>query len=276
MTRLLPAILLLAGTAELHAAQLKSVTWSRQVTDEKLLEVEVGFGAGSLRIEPGEPGLLYRALFDYDEEYATPEHRYRNGRLDIGIDVRQSGPFGGRGSTDSSLDLKLPGEVPIELQLDFGAAEADLDLSGIPLRRLEFNTGASKSELRIDEPNPERLASASFNVGAADLDIRGMGNLRAERVTLKAGVGSVTLGLQGEWPRDARVSVEMGLGVLEVRVPSDLGVSLRREGILTSIDTEGFDRNGRTYRSKNWETAERRIHLDISAALGDIDIVWIP
>ncbi len=276
MMRLLPAILLLAGAAELHAAQLKMVTWSRQVTDEEHLEVEVGFGMGKLAIERGEAGLLYRAVFDYDEAFATPTHTYRNGLLDIGIDMRKQGRFGTRPSVDSSLDLWLPGGIPIDLRLDFGAGESDMDLSGIPIRKLEFNTGASRSEVRIDEANRERMESASFNVGAADLTVRGMGNLRAERVTVKAGAGSVTLGLEGDWPRDARVSVEMGLGALEVRVPADLGVRIRHESILASIDAEGFDRSGKSYLSGNWATAERRIELDISAALGDIDIVRMP
>lgn len=277
MTRLLlPAMSLLAGTVELDATQLKMVTWSRQVTDEEHLEVDVDFGKGKLAVGRGEANLLYRAVFDYDEAFAIPKHTYGNGRLDIGIDTRRQGRFGVRRSVDSSLNLWLPGGIPIDLRLDFGATEADLNLSGIPIRRLEFNTGASKSELRIDEANRERMASASFNVGAAELTVRGMGNLRAERVTVKAGVGSVTLGLEGDWPRDARVSVEMGLGALEVRVPADLGVRIHQESVLASIDAEGFDRRGRSYLSRNWATAERRIQLEISAALGDIDIVRIP
>lgn len=276
MIRLLTAMLLLAGTAEVHAAQQKTATWSRQVTDEERLEVDVGYGAGELTIERGESDLLYRAVFNHDEAVATPRHSYRNGRLDLGIRVNDRGRFGARRSVDSSLDLWLPRNVPVDLRLDVGAAEADVDLSGIPLRGFEYNTGASKSEVRIDQANPERMASASVNAGAADLAIRGMGNLRADRVTVKAGVGSITLGLEGDWPEDGRVSVEMGVGSLELRIPADLGIRIHRESFLASIDADGFDRRGRTYLSRNWETAERRIDLEISAALGDIDVVWIP
>lgn len=279
MIRLVTAMSMMAvvaGTAEPCAAQLKTATWSRQVTDEEHLEVDVGFGAGELTIERGEPDLLYRAVFNHDEAVATPRYSYRNGRLETGITVTDRGRFGARRSVESALDLWLPGTVPVDLRLDVGAAEADVDLSGIPLRSFEFNTGASKSEIRIDGANPERMASASMNAGAADLAIRGLGNLRADLVTVKAGVGSVTLGLEGDWPQDARVSVDMGVGALEVRIPADLGVRIHRESFLVSIDAEGFERHGRTYRSRNWETAGRRIDLEISAALTDIDVVWIP
>ena len=277
MIRVLTAMsMIAAGTAELHAAQMKTTTWSRQVTDEEHLEVDVGFGAGELTIERGERDLLYRAVFSHDEAVAIPRYSYRNGRLETGIRVTDRGRFGARRSVDSSLDLWLPGNIPVDLRLDVGAAEADVDLSGIPLRSFEFNTGASKSEIRIDAANPERMASASINAGAADLAVRGMGNLGADLVTVKAGVGSVTLGLEGDWPEDARVSVDMGVGALEVRIPADLGVRIHRESFLVSIDAEGFERRGRTHLSRNWEAAERRIELEISAALSDIDIVWIP
>ncbi len=275
MIRLLAAMVLL-GAGEARAAQLKTTTWSRQVTDEARLDVDVGYGAGELTIERGAPDLLYRAVFNHDEATTTPRHSYRDGRLDIGIRMQDRNRSGSRRSVESSLDLWLPGSVPVDLRLDVGAAEANVDLSGIPLRGFDFNTGASDSEVRIDQANSERMASASINAGAADLDFSGMGNLRADRVVLKAGVGSITLGLEGDWPENAEVSVEMGVGALEVRIPADLGVRIHRASFLTSIDAEGFDRDGRTYLSRNWESAGRRIDLRISAALGDIDVVWIP
>ena len=275
MNRLLVVFMLAAGAGQLQAAQLKTVTWSRQVTDEERLEVNVSYGAGELTLRPGESDLLYRARFDYDEDFATPRADYRGGRLDLGIRTRENRRFKDR-SESSSLDLWLSRDVPMDLDLDFGAGSAELDLSGLPLLDLDVSTGASESEIRIDEMNPVAMESASINVGAAKLSMHGIGNLNVERVTVKAGVGSVTLGLGGEWPRDARVSVEMGLGALEIRVPESLGVRVMRQNFLTAIEADGFVRSGRSYRSPNWETAERRVEVEISAALGAIDIVRIP
>ncbi len=269
-------VLLLAATAgQVQAAQPKTVTLSRQVTDEERLEVNVSYGAGELALRPGESGLLYRARFDYDEDFATPRADYARGRLDVGISTWNNRRFKDQ-SSSSSLDLRLSRDVPMELDLDFGAGSATLDLSGLPLLGLEVSTGASESEIRVGEVNPAAMASASINVGAARLSMHGIGNLNAERVAVKAGLGSVSLGLDGEWPRDGRVSVEMGLGALEIRVPESLGVHILRENFLTVIEADGFVRSGRSYRSTNWETAERRVEVEISAALGAIDIVRIP
>lgn len=275
MNRLLAVLMLAAGAGQLQAAQLKTVTWSRQVTDEERLEVNVSYGAGELTLRPGESDLLYRARFDYDEDFATPRADYRSGRLDLGISTRENRRFKDQ-SESSSLDLWLSREVPMDLELDFGAGSAELDLSGLPLLDLDVSTGASESEIRVDEVNPVAMESASINVGAAKLSMHGIGNLNVDRVTVKAGVGSVTLGLGGEWPRDGRVSVDMGLGALEIRVPESLGVRVTRQNFLTAIEADGFVRSGRSHRSPNWETAERRVEVEISAALGAIDIVRIP
>lgn len=275
MRSLLLVLALAAGASQVQAAQLKTVTWSRQVTDEERLEVNVSYGAGELTLRSGEPDLLYRARFDYDEDFATPRVDYAGGRLALGISTWDNRRFNDH-SASSSLDLRLSRDVPMDLDLDFGAGSARLDLSGLPLFGLEVNTGASESEIRVEEVNPVAMASASINVGAAKLSMHGIGNLNAERVAVKAGLGSVSLGLDGEWPRDAHVSVEMGLGALEIRVPESVGVHIRRENFLTVIQAEGFVRSGRSYRSTNWETADRRVEVEISAALGAIDIVRIP
>jgi len=275
MRSLLLVLALATGAGQVQAAQLKTVTWSRQVTDEERLEVNVSYGAGELTLRSGEPDLLYRVRFDYDEDFATPRVDYAGGRLALGISTWDNRRFNDH-SASSSLDLRLSRDVPMDLDLDFGAGSARLDLSGLPLFGLEVNTGASESEIRVEEVNPVAMASASINVGAAKLSMHGIGNLNAERVAVKAGLGSVSLGLDGEWPRDAHVSVEMGLGALEIRVPESIGVHIRRENFLTVIQAEGFVRSGRSYRSTNWETADRRVEVEISAALGAVDIVRIP
>ncbi len=277
MHGLLTAAMAWVGAGQLQAEQQETTTWSRRVTQEEHLDVKVEYGAGKLVIGRSAPGVLYRATFEYDRTGATPLHRYDDGRLDVGLDAAERRGFDGGQHAQASLDLRLSDEVPMDLRFDFGAAEADVDLSGIPLRSLELNTGASRSDIRVDAVNRERMTSATFSVGAAEFEASGLGNLNADRVTVNAGVGSVMLGLDGEWPRDGVVSVEMGLGALTVRVPAALGVHIERNNnVLAPMSADGFVRDGRDYRSRNWETADRKVRLEISAAVAKIDIVRTP
>lgn len=163
----------------------------------------------------------------------------------------------------------------MELDLEFGAVRAVLDLGGLQMTELDVSTGASESRVSVSEPNPIRMGTASFEVGAADFHVRDLGNLNAERITVDAGVGNVVLAFTGEWQVDAEVSVDMGLGALELRFPEGLGVRVIKNTFLTSLDSEGLVKRGDSYFSVDWEEARRRVTVTVDAAFGSIDVVWV-
>ena len=271
------AIAGMSGPAGVHGQTWKTSTAARQVTDEDGLRVRVEYGAGVLAIRSGGAGTLYRALFRLDRDLAEPRIEYERGRLEVGLS-----PVESRGidlddrSSGASLELALAPGLPLDLDMSFGAGRADLDLTGLSVRGLVVNTGASESVIRAEEVNAEPMETAEINVGAADLRVRGVGNLNVERLVVKSGLGSVLLRLDGEWPRDAAVHVEMGLGALEIQLPRSLGVRLRRPGsILAAIDTEGLEKRGDVHQSANWDRAERRVEIEIRAVLGSVDLEWI-
>ncbi len=271
------AVAALVCPADLDAQRWKTVTAARQVTNEKDLRVKVDYGAGVLTVRRGDDGELYNALFHFNENWAVPKTHYANGRLEVGLSAGESGNSDfGDWPDEASLELGLAAGVPMDLELNFGAGQAELDLTGLGVRKLVVNTGASESVIRVGEANRERMESAAINVGAADLDVLGVGNLNAEQVTVKSGLGSVTLRLDGEWEQDGYLVVSMGLGALELQIPGSLGVRLRRpDSFLASIETEGLEKRGKVYQSANWESAERKVEIEITAVLGSVDLEWI-
>ena len=280
------AALAVATAPQARGQSWKEVASSRQVTGESELRVELEYGVGELTLRRGELGVLYRIALRYDEQAAEPLAEYEAGRLRIGVSgdaygggwtSRRRRMDSGEWALDNSLDLELAPDVPLDLNLSFAAGRGDIDLTGLAVRSLEMSTGASESSLRIYQANPERMRSASFNVGVADFRIQGVGNLNAEDVVVKAGLGSVALELDGEWPADSRLTLEMGLGALSIRVPEALGVRLRnRDTFLASVSIDGLTKRGDGWHSPNWESAPRKVEIDISAALGSIDLVRVP
>ena len=268
----------LARPADLQAQTWKTVTATRQVTDEDGLRVRVEYGAGVLTIRRGDPGVLYSAFFQFDADHAVPRTEYEGGRLEVGLSPVEHRDIDMEDwSSDTSLELALAPGIALDLNMNFGAGSANLDLTGLSLRKLEVNTGASESVIVMEELNPEPMESAVFNVGAADLRVRGIGNLNVGRLAVKSGLGSVVLRLDGEWSRDAVVNIGMGLGALDIQVPRSLGVRLRRPGsILASVDTEGLEKRGDVYQSVNWASAGHRVEIEIAAVLGSVDLEWIP
>ncbi|HSJ24773.1 MAG TPA: hypothetical protein VK929_08910 [Longimicrobiales bacterium] len=260
------------GADSARAQDWDTVTSSRSIGDEQDLRVNVEYGAGTLNLGSAPEGSLYRADLRYDRASFTPRMDFEDGRLRVGVtgsEVR------GRSIRGSELDLLVTRTLPVDLTLQFGAAEANLDLGGIRVRNLELQTGASRTTLTVSEPNPDVCRSATIEVGAARFQASGLGNLNAEQLAVRGGVGEVILDFTGEWRNDMTAGVEMGLGTLTVRVPRGLGVQVNRGGALTSFDGQDLLRRGNSYYSENFDDATHRLTVNLEAALGRIRVVWV-
>lgn len=274
---LAPLALLAAGILPADGAaqtRWRELAASRQLSGERRLDVDVTYGAGTLVVGRGAPGTLYRLHVRYDEDAFTPVADYAAGRLEVGIDGEDGGIEMDGDSEGGRLDLELSPDVAVALELAFGAGRAQIDLGGIRVRSLLLETGASETRLDVSSPNAVAMERAEFEVGAADFAASRLGNLNAAEIEVSAGVGKVRLDLGGEWQRNARVRVEMGLGSLELALPESVGVRLVRETFLTSFDAAGLVRRGDDYYSANWESAERQVTVDVDAAFGSVRILW--
>jgi hypothetical protein len=269
---IIAAAAVLAAPAASRGQDWRSITQMRQAGAEEQLRVMVRYGAGNLGIEPGTAGLLYKAALRYDANAFQPELSYQSGALRVGLDdVRVRG----RNLRAGELKLQLGPSVPLDLSLEFGAARADVDLTGLRIKRLRLATGASESRLRINEPNSEICEIVDLDVGAAKFDAYGLGNLNTERLDFSGGIGEVTLDFSGEMRHNMAVSVRMGLGSLTLRVPRALGVRVQKGGLLVGFDSQGMIKRGDSFFSENWEQAERKLTVDIDAAFGSIRIDWV-
>ncbi len=269
--------LVIAAGAVLAAAPTAAQDWKtihirKQFTGQDLLRVSVEYGAGQLSISPGPANTLFSGLLRYDGSTFKPLNEYDDGHLRIGI---QGGSIKGRNMKAGKLDLTLSPSVPLDLQLKFGAAQADLELGGLRVKSLSIQTGASETNVRVSKPNREACSSASFEVGAASFHATGLGNLNCQDFRVAGGVGEVVLDFSGEFRNDINADVDMGLGSLVLRVPRGLGVSVRKSGVLASFDSQGLVKRGNVYYSENFEKAEHKLTIQIDAALGSIKVQWV-
>lgn len=171
--------------------------------------------------------------------------------------------------------MELTASVPLELNIEFGAGRADIDLGGLALTALAVRTGTSETRLDVSRPNPGTLDRADIQVGAVDFTALRLGNLNARRIDVSTGIGKVTIDLTGEWRQDGLVRVKMGLGSLDLRLPEGVGVRLERQTLLTSMSTpELVERRDALY-SADSERADQRITVRIEAAFGDVDVRWV-
>ncbi|MCE2454622.1 MAG: hypothetical protein J4G12_02235 [Gemmatimonadetes bacterium] len=242
--------------------------------DGEPLRVRVSYGGGTLTLTSGEVGVLYRMEVRYNEEHQEPVAEVGDGLVELGIESFGDKFNLGRSGDNGSLDLRLGSDVPMMLEVAFGAGRAAVDVGGLSLSGLSVETGASSIRLEASTPNRMGMDAAEFAVGAADFEANDLGNLRASRVSVDAGVGKVVLGLGGDWRENATLRVDMGVGSLTLRVPRGLGLRVDRDGFLTTFDSEGLTKRGDSYYSPDWEDAERRVRVELDAAFGRVALEW--
>jgi hypothetical protein len=269
------AVTVAVAPALLAGQSWRTVTMSHQIEDNSEIRVFVEYGAGHLKIGAADGGVLYRMNLRYDEDIFEPVSDFSGDRLHLGVESIGRGFNIGRNKQSGDLDLEFARGIPMDMDLEFGAVRADIDFGGLALTDLDLSTGASQSTIDISEPNSVGMSTARFEIGAAEFEARHLGNLNAERIEVDAGVGQVTLWLNGRWQRDASVSIDMGLGALELRVPEGLGLRLRKEGFLVSLDSEGLVKRGDWYYSLDYEDADRKVTVDLDAAFGSVKVVWV-
>lgn len=246
---------------------------SRKMGSEQALKVDLEYGAGHLNVEPASDGNLYRANLRYDADiFKRPVLAYSNGVLKVDL---SDGSVHGRNMKAGKLDLNLSNRVPLDLDVAFGAAEASLDLSGLMIRKASIHTGASETRLVVNKPNPIACSELELEVGAAKFEAIGLGNLNVAKLKVSGGVGQVVLDFSGAAKHDIDADISMGLGSLTLRVPRGTGLSVTKEGLLASFDSEGLVKHGNSYVSENWKSAQRHLTLDINAAFGSINVEWI-
>ncbi|RAV24541.1 hypothetical protein DQE84_15085, partial [Staphylococcus warneri] len=89
--------------------------------------VHVKYGAGDFTVRAGDADLLYRMQLRYDEEIFEPVAEYERGRVRLGVESVGRSIRIGKGRSGGELDLRLGRNIPMDLDLEFGAVRADLD-----------------------------------------------------------------------------------------------------------------------------------------------------
>jgi hypothetical protein len=274
-------VLLLVVTALPASGQSwRTLAKARQLRGQDRLEVNIEYAVGELEVSKGPSALLYRFESKYDEDIFELQSNYLESegrgilRIDIAgendIDIKRMRDYDDEAG---NLELALSPMIPVELNVKMGAAKARLDLGGVRLSGLTLQTGASDTEVRFSRANPEVAESCIFKAGAASVKIRQLGNSNCRRISVSGGVGAIDLDFSGDWTDDASADINVGLGGIELRVPAELGVRIEKNTFLMTFEAPGFEKQaGGVYLSRNWDTADRKLTINISGALGRISV----
>jgi hypothetical protein len=194
-------------------------------------EVGLHMSAGELRVRGADQEALLEASFEYNRDRDRPVVEYRRfgdkGTLQVRGSRRNSIPFG---RVRNRWDINLSKAVPLDLDIDLGAGQSDIDLRGLIIKGVEIDMGVGEMNLDLQGPHRE-----SFNVKIDGGVGSGKIYLPSEigvRVKVDGGIGSVNAyGLikqGGAYVNEAygksavaiEIEVDAGIGSLDLRVES--------------------------------------------------------
>lgn len=277
--RPLALVLVLAlGALPAQAQTMRGFDYARPLRGESKLKAVIEFAAGKLLLEPGPADRLYQLTLQYDSERFRPVGSYdpAAGVVKLGVESSGSGGIrvGSRNALAQTAAVELSRSVDLSLDVSLGAAESALELGALRLSELDLKSGASRTTVSFSQRNPGSCRDASVQSGAGEVTVLGMGNSGCERWRFDGGVGSVNLDLEGAWPSESRLELNMAVGGVTLSAPSDLGLRVTMRGFLASFDAKGFSKSGKTYTSANYASARRRLDVEVSSALGGVSVVW--
>lgn len=276
-----------AGVALLPMAALPAQQWrtlqasrtlaSRGANDT--LRVRLAYAVGKLSIGQAASGLLYDLDVRYDADERRVKYSYdpSSRLLTVGDDSGFARTFAiehdrNEEGPSPSLALAVAPGIPLDLALRFSAADAVLDLGGLEVSRLSVEAAASGGKLTFGRPNESRISDAELRATLAGLVVSRLGNARMDTVRAKATLAHIELDLDGDWTGSTALDLDAVLGVITVRVPSDVGVKIDAATTLGSIETPGFTaRDGALY-SDNWSAAKRNVTITGRAVFARLEV----
>lgn len=258
-----------------HAQTWRTVELARQVRDSAEHRVRVEYGRGRFLLFAGEPRRLYDARIRFDETRGTPASSYEADSRTVTLGVHYDGEErSGRSGKESmgEMRLTLSPEVPLDLDLELGAVDSEIELGGLAVRALSLDASASRAVVTFEEPNRTEMRMLNLRAQAASLRATSLANANAAAMRFATGVGNIELDFGGRWSGDIEATVDVTLGRVHVRIPEEVGVRVEMSRLIARFSHPDLERQGDAWVSDNWSSAEHRLTLRIDTAFGTVEI----
>jgi hypothetical protein len=266
------------GPSRCSGQAMRTFSVTRPTGAERFLHVTLDFSGGSVLLMPALAGQLYGMRVRYDPVRYAPVQQYdpRTGILHLGLE--SVGGMGVRVTSRTQLEqvarFEFATNVPLALYATLGASDATIDLGGTLLTELEIRSGATHTAVDFSRPTRGTCKSATFTVGASQLDVQHLAQAGCAALRVDGGAGRATLGFRGEWRRDATLVVDLALGGLELQIPRGTGVRIMGQRFLAPLAGDGFVKAGDTWTTPGFEQAAHKLTVELKTSLVRTHVEW--
>jgi hypothetical protein len=214
------------------------------------VDLSLAFGAGTLKIHSGSTGGLVSGTASYNINDFKPVVTVNGSTVRI-----EQGNWHLTGIPDLSnikntWDLSL-GDQALNLSIEAGAYHAEYQFGGLALANLTVKDGAADAKMNFGSPNLTEMSLLSYETGASNVSLTGLGNANFASLLFHSGAGNFTLDFTGSLKRDGSVNIETGVSNTTLVIPSGVPVQLTVDGGLSNITYDtGWTKNANLYTQK--------------------------
>jgi hypothetical protein len=150
-------------------------------------------------------------------------------------------------SNNNRMDVQIA-DTPMSLNIKAGPYSGNFELGGLSLEKLAIDEVGSAVTAAFSKPNQVEMSSFTYSTGGSTILLKGLANANFEQMTFTSGAGDYTLSFDGELQRDASVTIDSGLGTVNIIVPEGTSARVSFEGGLSTIKaTGGWVENDKVY-----------------------------
>ncbi len=177
------------------------------------LQLRIAVGGCHLRIAPGSGNTWVSGTYTDPSASLPLKISHNGGNARIAHEVDGTSIFGWL-SGIPTLDLALGKARAFGLVIETGGSESEIQLGGVPVKRLEIKYGAGKMNLA---------------------------NSNAAEMKLEGGAAAYKFDFGGRLQRDANVRIQTGVSSVEVSLPLTSAAKVYPESIIGGISVgDGF------------------------------------
>ncbi len=199
--------------------------------------------------------------------------------------------------------VKLGDGRAVSVEIDFGAGKLELTGGAEKLLEGDFNynvarlkpelayTGGDRLVVRQPDVNgmPNWVNVAAFrnewglrlsdrvpmdlkvNVGAGSGDLK-LAGLSLTGLYINVGAGTYTIDLTGDWARNLDVKIDAGAGLINVRLPREVGARVNVADGPHLIATGGLTLDGDAYTNAAYGVSNVTMRVDVEAGIGQVNL----
>lgn len=244
----------------------------------KKVSLSGDISAAELRLDGHDGGDLFtgRVCYDADLTAVAITLDKSGSTAELEMTGKRLHERGNLKSENNAWSVSLSRDYTWDINIDVGATDCLLDLSGIPVERMILNAGASECEMVFERPNPKAMKRLSIDAGAGSLKLHGLGYANCSEFELDGGAGSVEVDFDGFDQGFRTAEIDVGVGEVDIEIPKDIPVRITADkGWLNSIDIDedlGESRRDGVWESDGYEQGKRGLEISIDVGIGKVEV----